>query len=166
MATIKPLYASEASITLTATSLASDASLLAGRASTVVDNSTNRYQDVLVSGKVTTGTSPTVSTYIELWAYCAYNDTPTYVDAITGSDANKSMTSANVKNSALRLLWSTMVDATSDRAYYIPRTSIADRFGTLPKRWGLFLVHSTGVALNGTGSNHEFKYIGVNPEIV
>jgi hypothetical protein len=162
MTTLKTLFGSEQTITLTAASLASDAGLIAGRASTVVDNGTNLYLDALVSGKITTGTSPTVSKTIELWAYGAYNDTPTYIDGITGSDANKSITSLNVKFSGLRLLWSAVVDATSDRAYFIPPTSIAARFGVMPKRWGLFLVHDTAVALNSTGGNHEFKYIGIH----
>jgi hypothetical protein len=162
MATLKTLFGSEQTITLTAASLASDSGLVAGRASTVVDNGTNLYLDALVSGKVTVGTSPTVSKTLELWVYGAYNDTPTYIDGITGSDANKSMTSLNVKFAGLRLLWAAVVDATSDRTYFIPPTSVAARFGAMPKRWGLFLVHDTAVALNATGSNHEFKYLGVH----
>lgn len=166
MSTVKPLYASEATITISPASLASDTNLLAGRASTVVDNSTNKYADALVSGKVRVGTTPTVSRTIEVWAYAQFNDTPTYPDSITGSDAAKTMTSANVKSSALRLLWATTVDATSDRDYFMPPTSVADRFGFMPKRWGLFIVHDTVAALHATGGNHEFKFIGVNNEIV
>jgi hypothetical protein len=121
---------------------------------------------VLVSGKVAanTASAPTANTTIEVWAYAQINDTPTYPDSITGTDADKTMTSANVKSSALRLLWSTLVDAATSRVYSMPPTSLADRFGAVPKRWGLFVVQNSGQALAASGS--EFKAMGVNYESV
>jgi hypothetical protein len=166
MSIAKIKYATEAAITISLASLASDVNLLAGRASTAESNAVNLFNDVMVSGKIRTGTSPTVGKTIEVWAYAQYNDTPTYVDGITGTDANKTITSANVKSSALRLLWATTVDATTDRDYFMPPTSLADRFGSVPKRWGIFVVHDTAVAFNSGGSVHEFKYTGVNYESV
>lgn len=141
-------------LTLTTASLASDTNLLAGRASTGVDNTSNVDLDHLLSGTIRTGTSPTVSTLIEVWAYSIVSQssgTPTYVDAITGSDANKTMTSANVKYSALRLACTITIDNTSNRDYYIPPTSIAALFGgSLPPFWGIFVVHNTAVNLNSS----------------
>jgi hypothetical protein len=157
MADIKLKYPQSNSDTvaliLTAASLASDASLLAGRASTAVDNRSNLDLDHLLSGVVRTGSSPTVNTQIEVWAYSYVSiasGTPVYVDGITGSDANKTMTSANVKVSALRLIASMLVDNVTGRDYFIPPTSIAQLFGALPPFWGVFLVHNTGAALNAT----------------
>lgn len=157
MADIKTKYpqgsADTVALTLTLASLASDTNLLAGRASTAVNNTSNVDLDHLVSGVIREGTSPTVNTVIEVWAYSYYlisSGTPSYVDGITGSDANKTLTSANVKVSALRLVASIVVDNTSSRDYYIPPTSIAQLFGALPPFWGLFVVHNTGVNLNGT----------------
>jgi hypothetical protein len=164
MSTAKILYGAQAALTLTLASLASDANLLAGRASAAVDNTSDRYDDVEVAGVLRTGTSPTANKTIEVWAYAAYDDSPLYVDGITGSDAAKTMTSANVKNAALRLLWSCAVDATSDRYYYMPPTSLADRFGFVPKRWGVFVVHDTVAALNASG--HQIKYRGLNYESI
>lgn len=139
-------------ITCTTASLASDTNLLAGRASTAVDNTTNLDLDHLVSGAIRTGTSPTVGTLIEVWAYSytsIASGTPTYADSITGTDANKTMTSANVKYGALRLVASLTVDNTTGRDYFIAPTSIAQLFGgSLPPFWGLFVVHNTAVALN------------------
>ena len=82
----------------------------------------------------------------------------------TGTDANKTMTSANVKAAALRLLWAAVVDASTGRVYPIPPTSLADRFGAVPKRWGIFVVQNSGQALAASGS--QFKYTGVNYESV
>jgi hypothetical protein len=146
--------ASSVALTLTLASLASDASLLAGRASTAVDNTTNNDLDHLLSGAIRTGTTPTVSTTIEVWAYSYLSiasGVPAYVDGITGTDANKSMTSLNVKNVALRRVALIIVDATTGRDYAIPPTSVANLFdGVLPPFWGVFVVQNTGVALNAT----------------
>lgn len=156
MALIKSSYPSSSTVALTLTlaSLASDTSLLAGRASTAVDNTTNVDLDHLLSGAIRTGTSPTVSTTIEVWVYSYLSiasGTPTYEDAITGTDANKTMTSANVKNTALRRACVIVVDATTGRDYPIAPTSVAMLFdGVLPPFWGVFVVHNTAVALNAT----------------
>lgn len=168
--TIKQLYPSTSSVALTAAiaSLASDATLLAGRAGTAVDNTTNLDLDHQVSGMITTGTSPTGG-QIEVWAYAPYktaSGTPTYPDSITGTDANKTITSANVKSGMLRLVASMSVDTTSNRAYYFTPVSIASLFGAMPKFWGLFVVHSTGVALNATGGNHDLQYERVQAQTV
>ena len=163
-ADIKTKYAATSSVALTCvlTSLASDTNLLAGRASTAVDNTTNVDLDHLLSGVITTGTSPTVSTTIEVWVYSYHiitTGTPTYPDSITGTDANKSMTSTNVKNSALLRAATLTVDNTTARGYYFAPISIAALFGgTMPPFWGVYVVHNTGVALNSTAGNHVIHY--------
>ena len=169
---IKTKYPATSSVAITCAiaSLASDTNLLAGRASTAVDNTTNLDLDHLVSGLITAGTSPTVGTTIEVWAY-AYrtiaSGTPTYPDSITGTDANKTMTSANVKNAALRLVAVITVDNTSNRGYEFPPTSIAGLYGgSMPPFYGLFIVHNTGVALNSTGGNHILHYERVQAQTV
>jgi hypothetical protein len=175
MATIQTLYpqsnADTVAITISLASLASTAAgvLLAGRASTAVDNTSNLDLDHLVSGRITVGTSPTANRQIEVWAYAPFvvaSGTPTYPDSITGTDANKTMTSYNVKVSALIPLWGTFVDNTSDRPYFMPPTSIAEAFGGMPTHWGLFIVHDTNVNLNATAGNHEFNYLRKKASVI
>ncbi len=55
-------------ITNAVASLASDTNLLAGYESVVIDNTTDGFEDIILSGKRTTGTSPTASRQIEVWA--------------------------------------------------------------------------------------------------
>lgn len=170
-ADIKTKYPATSSVALTLAiaSLASDSNLLAGRASTAVDNTTNLDIDHLVSGLVTTGTSPTVGTTIEVWAFADYKTAagvPTYPNSITGTDANKTITSANVKYAALRLVASITVDATSSQGYHFAPVSIASLFGAMPKFWGLFVANGTGVALNSTAGNHDFQYERIQAQTV
>lgn len=146
-------------LTITVASLATSATLVAGRESTVVSNITNEDEDHLLSGLVTVGTSPTGGR-IEVWAYAPVKTatgTATYPVA-TGTDAAVTYASRNQIIGALRLLWSQASDTTSDRNYYMPQTSIRDAFGELPQKWGIVLVHSTGVNLNATAGNHYFHY--------
>lgn len=173
MADILTKYPSTSSVALTIAlhtgPLASDTNLLAGRASTAVDNRTNQDIDHLLSGVITTGTSPTVSTTIELWLYAPRSissGTPTYPDGITGTDANKTITSLNVKNRLVRLD-PIIVDNTTARGYDIGTISIAAQFGgSLPPFWGLFVVHNTGVALNSTAGNHVIHYTRIQNQSV
>lgn len=152
-------YPSWTTITISPASLATDTNLLAGRASTAVSNTTALYLDVLVAGKIRVGTSPTGGG-IEVWAYASFDGTPTYPDSITGTDAAKTMTSANVKASALAFLWGTSCDTTSDRDYFMRPTSLQQVYGQMPSNWGIFVVHNTGVALNATAGNHAFQFRG------
>lgn len=173
MADIKSKYpassADSVALTISPASLASDSNLLAGRQSTVVDNTTNLDLDHLVSGKVRVGTSPTAAKRIELYAFAPTkiaSGVATYPDSFGASDANRSITSANVKAAGFRLVWSAFVDSTSDRDYFIPPTSIAELFGKLPPFWGLWLVHDTVAALNSTAGNHELHYHRIQAQTV
>lgn len=159
---IKLAYAASAALTITLASLATSSTAIAGRESTAVNNSATKYSDVLLGGFITTGTTPTVDKRIEVWAYGSLNDTPLYPDTIVGTNNARALTSTNVKRSALRLVTAMMVDATSNRAYYFGPTSMAELFGgSLPKYWGVFVVHDTGVALNATAGNHVISYTPV-----
>jgi hypothetical protein len=151
--------ADTAALTITLTGLATSSTLVAGRESTAVDNRSNVDEDHLVSGKITVGTSPTGGR-IEVWAYAPISigsGTPAYGKA-TGTDAAITFDSRNQLLSAMRPIWSTAVDAVSNREFYIPPTSIREAFGELPARWGIVVVHSSGVNLHATAANHALHY--------
>jgi hypothetical protein len=151
--TLKPLYGSAAALTLTLNSLATDTNLLAGRSSTVVDNTSGLSVDELITGVISLGTSPTVSTTVLVYAWSILDDTPTYPDTVTGSDANTTLTSANVQNAgAFKLGAAITVDATTNRNYPFSFSLAALFGGNMPKKWGIYVVHNTGVALHSTGN--------------
>lgn len=162
---IKQVTPASSNLTITLASLASDSALLAGRQSAEVDNATNLYLDYLLAGKVTTGTSPTDATRIEVWVAALLNDS-TYPDAISTGDANRSITSAGIKVAALRLAAVLSVDSTSNRAYAFAPVSVASLFGgVMPDRFVVFVVHNTGAALNSTSGNHVISVTPVHLNI-
>jgi hypothetical protein len=168
----KALYPSTSSvaITISLASLATGSAgvYTAGRESTAVDNTTNLDVDHIVSGKIRTGTTPTVSRSINVYVYAPITiaaGTPTYPDVLDGTDSDETLTSANVMAGCVRLLASITVDATSDRDYFIPPTSVKELFGYMPPFWGLFVAHDTAVNLNSTGGNHVLHYYRVQGQM-
>jgi hypothetical protein len=173
MADIKVKYPSTSTTALTISlgSLANDSTnFLAGQESTAVDNTTNLDLDHLLSGVVRAGTTPTSGNRIEVWVYAPIriaSGTPTYPDVFDGTDSAETATSRNVLFSALRLAHTIVVDATSDRDYFIPMTSIASLFGgQMPQFWGVFVVNGSGAALNATGGNHILHYNRIQAQSV
>lgn len=152
---VKTSYSIAAStLACTLASLASDTNLLAGRAAAAYDNTTNLATDVLLDGTVMTGTTPTVSTTIEVWVVGVRAD-GTWPDVFLGSDGNKTITSSNIKNVICRQAAQIVVTATSNQAYPWGPISVAALFnGTLPAKFQVFIVHNTVAALNATGGNH------------
>lgn len=158
MAVTTPTYGAAVTLTITLASLASDTNLIAGRQSTIVDISSSTIMDAQIGGKITTGTTPTTARQIELWAFGSYDGT-TYGAGAGATDANFSPTG---EKTLMRLLAVIDTDATSNHIYEFGPVSLAEAFGGLPPRkFGVFVVHNTGVALHATGGNHEIKYTPV-----
>ena len=163
MTTAQIVYGINTDLTHTLTGLASDTNLIAGRESTARDNTTDDAIDAIVQGKATTGTTPTASRQIEVWAYGSVDGT-TYSAGATGTDANFSPTG---EKTLMKLLTIIPTDATSDHVYNWGPFSIAQAFGgTMPRNWGIFIVHNTGVAFNITAANQETTYTPVKYESV
>ena len=152
MTTATILHDAATTDTITLASLASDTNLVAGREGTAVSHEDAEI-DSLVGGKVTTGTSPTASRQIEVWAYGSYDGT-SYSGGASGSDANLTPQ----EKTLLRLLTIIPTVNTSNQPYTWGPFSMAQAFGgSLPRKTGVFIVHNTGVNLNSTAGNHEVK---------
>ena len=157
-------------LTITLASLATSASSVAGRNSTIVDNTSNKYVDFLVSGQITTGTTPTTAKTISIYVYSpikVVTSTSSYpiatATALTETDA--AATFEVDQRNALKLAASMGINATSDRAYSFS-FSIAQLFGGVaPLKWGIWVTHDTAVNLNATAGNHWAHYTGIKYDI-
>ena len=163
MATATPVYGTPTALTCTIASLATDANLLVGRESTAVDQKdVDDAIDVLLGGKITTGTTPTAAKQIEIWLYGSYDDTEFSASA-AGTDGALTVTAET--KTLLRLFTIIPTNATSDNPYKFGPYSVAQCFGgTLPVQWGVWIVHNTGVNLNSTAGNHELVRFPVKYE--
>ena len=157
-------YGTTATITASVASLASDTNLLAGIESAPVDNRTDNFEDHILSGKFTTGTSPTASRQIEVWAVAW--DSNAWPDVFDGTSSAETITSSDIKNALCKAVAVLPTNNTSDRTYSFTGVSMKTVFGgVLPSQYVLFIVHNTGVALNATAGNHELRYQGIYPQV-
>ena len=160
MATAKTNYASSSDISISLASLASDTNLLAGVESAAIDNIVDGRRDFWISGKVTTGTSPTASRQIEVWAIGSVDGT-TWPDVFDGTGSAETISLAGVKASICRFVANMATTSTSDEDYYFGPVLMSSVFGgDIPSKFVLFVTHNTAVNLNGTAGNH---YIKVTP---
>lgn len=159
MTTTSISYGASTAMTITLTSLASSSTLLAGRESTAVDNTSTLAVDYIVGGKTRAGAGTPIAGVIEYWAYGSYDGT-TYSGGASGSDA--ALTFASEKTN-LALLYSQPTDTTASHTYEWGPYSIASAFGgVVPKKWGIYIVHNMSAALSATAADHEVKYTAVN----
>lgn len=173
MAIISTNYASttdSVAIPITLAGLATSASLVGGRQSTVVTNVTNKYLDALVTGQITTGTTPTVNTTLAVYLYVPLSVAASaFVYPLAGAtalgEADAAATfDAEQRSGGLIFAQSATINATSDRAYSFS-FSVAEVAGYMPLKWGLFVTHNTVAALNATAGNHFFHYVGIKSDV-
>lgn len=156
-------------LTITLASLATSSSMTAGRQSTVVSNISDKFMDVLVSGQITTGTSPTTGKTIAIYVFAPIDvNSSTFVYPVAGTTAlgesDAAATFDAEQRNMLRQGASITINATSDRKYPFS-FSIASLFGAVPLKWGLWVTHDTAVNLNSTSGNHWITYTGIKYEI-
>ena len=174
MATTTTIYDSTTdtnALTITLASLATSASRVVGQQSTVVSNATNKFHDVILSGQVTVGTTPTTARQIDVYVFAPIKiatSTASYPIATT-TQLGETDAAATFEIDQLRQLrWlGTLTNiATSDRAYSLAPVSIASRFGgVMPIKWGIFVTHDTGVNLNATAGDHWFHWTGIKYDV-
>lgn len=148
-------------------SLASSSTLVAGYESNVIDNTTNKYVDALVAGRFkANNTAPTAGGLICIYIGALLDDT-NYPDVFDGTASTETITSADIRNSILRLGGSVINDATSNRVYEIAPFSVAALFGgVMPAKWFVFVTQSTGQNLNATASNGgQVWYKGIKYDV-
>lgn len=149
---IKEKFSTPAGFTITLASLASSTAGV-GRQSTLIDNSTTRYRKVIVYLKVKQGTSPTGSRFV--YVYGIRGDGTIRSDGAGASDA--AFTRLNAVE--LGVLINKSSPATGD---VLTGEFVFENPGP---EWGIAIVHDTNVNLDSTEGNHDYNWVGVNPEV-
>lgn len=147
-------FGSPATFTITIASLANNAA----RESTVVDNTTDLFNDVLVLIKIKSAAASTAATgYANIYAYATVDNGTTYSDNCTGSNAAVTL----VVPPNLRLIGIMNIVADSV-TYKSPVMSVAAAFGgVMPQKWGIVIENKSGATFDATAGNHAAQYQGV-----
>lgn len=161
MTTASVAYGTSTAMTITLTSLASSTTLVAGRESTVVDNTGALAIDYHVGGKIRAGAGTPIAGSIEIWAAGSYDGT-TFSGIVGTGDAALTLTNEKPQMSLLAVI---AVDTTASHTYEWGPVSLCQKMGLLfpPKKWGIFVTHNSSATLSATAADHEIKYTALNP---
>jgi hypothetical protein len=144
-------------VTITLTSLASSAT--AGREGVAISNTTDKFLDVLVSMKLKTQNSGSISAPSAAYLYvgASVDGGTSYPDALAGADANITINSPT-QLKMLGVLYIAAINTT----YKGGPWSVAGAFGgKLPEKYSFFVLNTCGTALTATGTDHVVSYQGV-----
>jgi hypothetical protein len=152
---VKDLIGASTPLTISLAALASSTSGV-GRQSTMVDNTVTRYQDVLVLVKLTQGTNPTGNRGAQVYLIRDDNHASNY-RSDGAADVDSALTVLNAQ--FIGGLGNKSIPATGEPLY---GEFLIHRPG--PK-WGVAIVHDTGVALDASAANHYVRFIGLSSEV-
>lgn len=142
--------------------LASSSTLLAGYARAAVDTTSPSptATEFEHSGKIKLGTSPAAGTQIQIWAIPSIDGT-NWPTGFSGSAGAVTPASAGILAGYAKLAQVINVDVTTTGQVCDYEFSASAVFnGPLPKKYQLWFVHNTGVALDATAGSHTYTDIG------
>lgn len=151
---IKLKYGTDAAFTMTGIEdVDSSSTWVVGWTSAAVDNTSTLATDYLVSGQFTTESTNRQAGYIYVYAYGAFDDTPTWPDLFSagteGSVGAATVHDTYRRDSGMRLLAAIVTDNTASAVYTFPPTSIAMAFGgTVPNRFALWVTSNAATSTN------------------
>lgn len=172
MSDIKNKYGNSADLTVSSlASISSSATWVVGWMSEVIDNTSDLDLDKIVSGKIALGNSA-VAGQIALYAIAMCDDSNWPSSALSagtfGTQGTGTFKDATNRDAVAVPVWSigTRADpGATDDVYQIGQSSVAGAFGGfLPKKFVLFLAHSTGVNLASSG--HQITVYGRKESVI
>lgn len=161
MANIKSEYNASSSLTVTNLhSIATSSTWIAGWDSGLIDNSSNKFLDYLISARIALGNSATAG-QIRVYVVAMLDDS-TWPTGFDGTESTASISTTTLRDSFAKLAIAadTRADPGTDDVYELGPVSVASLFGGVcPAKFALFITHSTGVNLASSGSTVYAKGI-------
>lgn len=156
-------YGASANQTVTALDgLASSATWVAGWESAAIDNSSNGYDDVLVTVKITAESAGLAAGEIRVYLVGELDDS-TWPDVFDGTASTETVTDTEIRDAICKLGAVTATDTTASRVYYLGPFSAKNVFGgVLPRKFVIFITHSMSAALETSGNQVTTKGVYYN----
>jgi len=145
--------------------IASSSTWVSGWTSGSIDNTSTLALDYLVSGTFQVESAGLSAGAINIYAYSAFNTTPTWPDLFSagteGTEGTATIHDTEIRDCGFRLVDSIITDTTASRNYPFPATSIAALFGNVPPFCAVYVGQSTGAALETTGDPNQVYYVPI-----
>lgn len=152
--TFIPVYAASVAIGVGTAfnALATSTTRTAGAQTDQFDNTSTLYDDVLLSGSVKLGTTPTANKQVDVWVVACKDGGTTYPTPITNAGAvSKVFGSENQRNAAAKLLKTMLTEGTTGSVLEFSNESVEALFGgVVPQKFILFLAHDSAVNLDAS----------------
>jgi hypothetical protein len=173
MASVKIAYGTPVSMTMTGIEdIDASASLIAGWTSNSVNNTSDLCLDYLVSGQFTLEGSSNQAGTIAVYAYAAYNSTPTWPTTFSSGTAGSvgalALPDTEERDAVMRLVASITCDNSASAVLSFPPTSIAQLFGgVVPPYWALFVTSNATTTTTDwcVSSGTQLYYIPVTATV-
>ena len=160
-ADVKIAYAASSAVTITLASLAASSTLLAGRESAAVVNSSNKYLDYLLAGNYKSAGSNNQAGSIYTCVVGPRDDTPTWPDGFDGTDSVETVSKQGIFDQVCRIVSSIAADNTASQTWYYGPTAISGMFGgAIPVQFVVFVTHNIQTSTNvwsATEGDHSVK---------
>lgn len=149
-------YRASTAITCTLASLASSATV--GQGCLAIDNSSNLYDDVMLTLAVKTSASALANDKAcYLYLFGSEDGTVYNASSAEAVGTNAGVTVASPTNMKQFIIYCPAVSTT-----YRAVVSVSQALGFMPRKWGFVLVNFTGQALDSSEGNHQKTYSGIN----
>jgi hypothetical protein len=157
MATVKNTYATSSDLTVTALNggIGSSPTWVAGWTSGTIDNTSNLYRDIMVSGKFTVESSGLSAGEMRFGIYTMLDDSnwPDIFSAGTeGTEGTATIHDTEIRDSAFYWIWGQVTDTSVSRVYTMPKISVRRMLGFCPSKFACFFAQSTGTTLETSGN--------------
>jgi hypothetical protein len=168
MSTVSESNSADTAITLDLSSLGSSATWVAGQESGEIDNTTNKYLDVMVYVDGITGHASTANVVgdelrVYVWG-SRVSLGSTAIGPLDGTHSAETLTATLTQSLKLAAAVQAVV-TTAGLVFNILPFSVAGLFGgNMPKFWGIFVTHSFQGAL-AASNNSLFQYVGKKLDI-
>ncbi len=141
--------------------LAASATWVAGWESNAVDNTSNLYEDYLISGKFQVASSGLSAGEIRVYVV-AVNGNGDWPDVFDGAESAETVTDTEIRDAICKLGAVIITDTTASRVYPFGPFSVANLFGGVcPSKFVVFVAQSTGTTPETTGDPNQVYYQGV-----
>lgn len=162
MADVKLAFAASSNLTVTnLASIATSADWTAGWTSGTIDNSSNLYSDYLLTAKLTVASSGLSAAQIQIRIYAELDDSnyPDIFSAGTeGTEGTATIHDTATRDNSLVLAKVLTTDTTASQVYSAGPISVASLFGGVcPRKFCVFISHSTGANLAASGQQVTIK---------
>lgn len=158
-------YSADTALAIDLSSLATSSTFLAGRESDQQDNTSNKYDDVIVHCHGILGhasTAPTIGQIIAIYLWGSdVSLATTPIDTLDGADSAETLSHAGILRAMSLVRNPGVTAATAALKYYPKPFNVAEYFGgNMPKFWGLYVTHNHTGALAAAQSG-LFSYYGI-----